>query len=94
MAGVFLTYWGLPVLCGRCGSHFLWRVFGVVSGALIAKLKIPPFSPAGHELLLKGLSLVISVRSQSISMTRPSSQHFAGFAHWLFSAQPAIPTRC
>jgi ribose transport system permease protein len=61
MAGVFLTYWGLPFYVGVAAAIFFGALSGFVSGVLIAKLKIPPFiATLGMMLLLKGLSLVIS----------------------------------
>src|SRR5260221_1851624 len=61
MAGVFLTYWGLPFYVGVAAAIFFGAFSGFVSGVLIAKLKIPPFiATLGMMLLLKGLSLVIS----------------------------------
>jgi ribose transport system permease protein len=61
MAGVFLTYWGLPFYVGIAAAIFFGAFAGFVSGVLIAKLKIPPFiATLGMMLLLKGLSLVIS----------------------------------
>ncbi|HEX7952884.1 MAG TPA: ABC transporter permease, partial [Burkholderiales bacterium] len=61
MAGVFLTYWGLPFYLGVAAAIFFGALSGFVSGVLIAKLKIPPFiATLGMMLLLKGLSLVIS----------------------------------
>ena len=61
MAGVFLTYWGLPFPMGVAAAIFFGAFSGFVSGALIAKLKIPPFiATLGMMLVLKGLSLVIS----------------------------------
>jgi ribose transport system permease protein len=61
MAGVFLTYWGLPFYMGVAAAIFFGALSGFVSGVLIAKLKIPPFiATLGMMLLLKGLSLVIS----------------------------------
>jgi ribose transport system permease protein len=61
MAGVFLTYWGLPLMIGVVAAIFFGALCGLTSGALIAKLKIPPFiATLGMMMLLKGLSLVIS----------------------------------
>ena len=61
MAGVFLTYWGLPIGWGVFAALFFGALSGVVSGGLIAKLKVPPFiATLGMMMLLKGLSLVIS----------------------------------
>jgi ribose transport system permease protein len=61
MAGVFLTYWGLPFPVGIAAAIFFGALSGFVSGILIAKLKIPPFiATLGMMLVLKGLALVIS----------------------------------
>jgi ribose transport system permease protein len=61
MAGVFLTYWGLPIGWGILAALLFGALSGFVSGWLIAKLKIPPFiATLGMMMLLKGLSLVIS----------------------------------
>jgi ribose transport system permease protein len=61
MAGVFLTYWGLPFYVGVAAAIFFGALSGFISGVLIAILKIPPFiATLGMMLLLKGLSLVIS----------------------------------
>src|ERR1700704_3499730 len=61
MAGVFLTYWGLPFYAGVAAAIFFGAFSGLSSGTLIAKLKIPPFiATLGMMMLLKGLSLVIS----------------------------------
>src|SRR5436853_6090731 len=43
MAGVFLTYWGLPIWWGVAAALAFGAASGFVSGCLIAKLKIPPF---------------------------------------------------
>ena len=61
MAGVFLTYLGLPLPVGIVAAIFFGALSGFTSGMLIAKLKIPPFiATLGMMMLLKGLSLVIS----------------------------------
>ena len=61
MAGVFMTYWGLPMYVGIAAAILFGAFAGCVSGFLIAKLKIPPFiATLGMMMLLKGLSLVIS----------------------------------
>src|SRR5258708_15829331 len=61
MAGVFLTYWGLPFYAGVAAAIFFGAVFRFFSRALVAHLKIPPIiAPPGMILLLLGLSLVIS----------------------------------
>ena len=61
MAGVFLTYWGLPIGWGVAAAIVFGALCGFVSGVLIAKLKVPPFiATLGMMMLLKGLALVIS----------------------------------
>jgi ribose transport system permease protein len=61
MAGVFLTYWGLPLPVGIAAAIVFGALSGLSSGVLIAKLKIPPFiTTLGMMMALKGLALVIS----------------------------------
>jgi len=61
VAGVFLTYWGLPMPVGIVAAIAAGALSGSVSGILIAKMKIPPFiATLGMMMLLKGLALVIS----------------------------------
>jgi ribose transport system permease protein len=61
MAGVFLTYWKLPMWTGILAAIGTGALSGTISGTLTAKLKIPPFiATLGMMMLLKGLSLVVS----------------------------------
>jgi ribose transport system permease protein len=61
IAGVFLSYWGLPLGLGILAAIAAGALVGMVSGSLIAKLRVPPFiATLGMMMLLKGLSLVIS----------------------------------
>jgi len=61
MAGVFLTFWGMPIYVGIFAAVLFGALCGFTSGVLVAKLKIPPFiATLGMMMLLKGLSLVIS----------------------------------
>lgn len=61
IAGVVLTFWGMPLPLGVLGAILAGAASGLVSGTFIAKLKIPPFiATLGMMLILKGLSLVIS----------------------------------
>jgi ribose transport system permease protein len=61
MAGVFLTYWGLPMWTGVLAALGTGAVAGSISGSLIAKLKIPPFiATLGMMQAWKGLSLVVA----------------------------------
>ena len=61
IAGVFLTYWGLPMPSAIFGPILAGAASGLISGTVVAKLKVPPFiATLGMMLILKGLSLVIS----------------------------------
>lgn len=61
IAGVVLTYWGLPLPFGIVAAILTGACAGCISGTIIAKMKIPPFiATLGMMLILKGLSLVIS----------------------------------
>ncbi|HEY1723713.1 MAG TPA: ABC transporter permease [Magnetospirillaceae bacterium] len=61
MAGVFLTYWHLPMWTGVLAAMATGALSGGISGTLTAKMKIPPFiATLGMMMLLKGLSLVVS----------------------------------
>ncbi|MBE7733997.1 ABC transporter permease [Devosia faecipullorum] len=61
ITGVILTYLSLPLPFGVLGAILAGTASGLVSGLVIAKLKVPPFiATLGMMLILKGLSLVIS----------------------------------
>ncbi|KKC38227.1 ribose ABC transporter permease [Devosia epidermidihirudinis] len=61
ITGVVLTYLGLPLPLGVLAAILAGTASGLVSGTVIAKLKVPPFiATLGMMLILKGLSLVIS----------------------------------
>lgn len=61
IAGVVLTFAGLPLPFGVLAAILAGAASGLVSGTVIAKLKVPPFiATLGMMLILKGLSLVIS----------------------------------
>lgn len=61
ITGLVLTYLGLPLPLGVLASILAGTACGLVSGTIIAKLKVPPFiATLGMMLILKGLSLVIS----------------------------------
>lgn len=61
MAGVFLTYWELPMWTGVLAAIATGALSGITSGTLTAKMKIPPFiATLGMMMALKGLSLVVS----------------------------------
>ncbi|MBT6189714.1 MAG: ABC transporter permease [Tateyamaria sp.] len=61
IAGVVLTYAGLPMIFGVIAAVLTGVLCGACSGTFVAKMAIPPFiATLGMMLILKGLSLVIS----------------------------------
>ncbi|WP_432285984.1 ABC transporter permease [Aminobacter sp. BA135] len=61
IAGVVLTFLGMPLGLGVLAAILAGAASGTLSGTFVAKLKIPPFiATLGMMLILKGLSLVIS----------------------------------
>lgn len=61
IAGVVLTYLGMPLLLGVIAAIAAGAFCGLCSGTFVAKMKIPPFiATLGMMLILKGMSLVIS----------------------------------
>ena len=61
MTGVFITNLGLPVWLGVLGGLATGGLAGYANGAMIAKMRIPPFiATLGMLYIAKGLSLVIS----------------------------------
>jgi ribose transport system permease protein len=61
MCGVVLTNWQMPMILGVVAALAIGALCGGVSGAIIAKLRVPPFiATLGMMLLLKGLALVIA----------------------------------
>lgn len=61
MAGVFVTFWGMPVWVGVLGAIATGAVAGLTTGVVVSKMKIPPFiATLGMLYVAKGLALVIS----------------------------------
>ncbi|MFN8453398.1 MAG: ABC transporter permease [Anaerolineae bacterium] len=61
MAGVFITYWGLPVPLGVMAGLATGALAGLGNGLIITKMKIPPFiATLGMMMIARGLALVIS----------------------------------
>jgi ribose transport system permease protein len=61
MTGVFITNLGLPIFVGVIGGLATGALAGLTNGAVIAKMRIPPFvATLGMLYIAKGLSLVIS----------------------------------
>lgn len=72
MSGVFLTYWNLPLWTGVVGAVGTGALSGVISGTLIAKLKIPPFiATLGMMQANKGLALVVAADKPIYFTDRP-----------------------
>ena len=61
MAGVFLTYWQLPLWTGVLAAIATGAMSGLLSGTFVAKIKLPPFiATLGMMLVNKGLALVVA----------------------------------
>ncbi|MTH66188.1 ABC transporter permease [Paracoccus shanxieyensis] len=61
MAGVVLTWGGMPLPLGVAAGIATGALCGLISGTLVAKAKIPPFiATLGMMLILKGLSLIVT----------------------------------
>jgi ribose transport system permease protein len=61
MAGVFITFWGLPVPLGVLAGLATGALCGLTNGTFISRMRIPPFiATLGMMYIAKGLSLVIS----------------------------------
>jgi len=61
ITGVFISYWGLPIPIGILGGLATGAMVGLINGATVARLKMPPFiATLGMMMITKGLSLVIS----------------------------------
>ncbi|MDG3577853.1 ABC transporter permease [Rhizobium sp. YJ-22] len=61
MTGVVLTWGGLPLPFGVLAALGTGAACGLVSGSLVARMRIPPFiATLGMMLVLKGLSLIVT----------------------------------
>lgn len=61
MAGVVLTWGGMPLPLGIVAAIATGACCGLISGPFVAKMKIPPFiATLGMMLMLKGLSLIVT----------------------------------
>ncbi len=91
ITGVVLTYLGLPLPLGIVASILAGTGCGLVSGTIIAKLKVPPFiATLGMMLILKGLSLVISGTKPIYFNDTPGFNQIA-LGSWVGTIFPAVP---
>lgn len=61
MAGVVLTWAGMPLPFGVLAAIGTGALCGLISGMFVARMKIPPFiATLGMMLILKGLSLIVT----------------------------------
>ncbi|UJW84913.1 ABC transporter permease [Devosia sp. SL43] len=91
IAGVVLTFLGLPLPLGIAASILAGVFCGLVSGTIIAKLKVPPFiATLGMMLILKGLSLVISGTKPIYFNDTPGFNQIA-LGSAIGSVFPAVP---
>lgn len=61
MAGVVLTWGGMPLPLGLLAAIGTGALCGLISGVFVARMKIPPFiATLGMMLILKGLSLIVT----------------------------------
>jgi ribose transport system permease protein len=91
ITGVVLTYLGLPLPLGIVASILAGVACGLVSGTIIAKLKVPPFiATLGMMLILKGLSLVISGTKPIYFNDTPGFNQIA-LGSWIGTVFPAVP---
>ena len=61
MTGVVLTWGGLPLPFGVLAALGTGAACGLVSGSLVARMRIPPFiATLGMMLVLKGMSLIVT----------------------------------
>ena len=95
MAGVFLTYWRLPMWTGVVAAIATGALSGAVSGALIAKLKIPPFIATLGMMLAAQGAFARRLRRQAdlFQRHRELLDDLAGLADRLRPAQPAHSQR-
>lgn len=61
IAGVFITFWKMPIITGVIGALLAGALCGFINGSVTAKMKVPAFiATLGMMMVTKGLSLVIS----------------------------------
>ncbi len=91
IAGVVLTFWGLPLPFGILAAVAAGAGSGLISGTLVAKMKIPPFiATLGMMLILKGLSLVIS-GTKPIYFNETPSYPLISTGSLIGSVFPSVP---
>ncbi len=91
ITGVILTNLGMPLPLGILASILAGTASGLISGTIIAKLKVPPFiATLGMMLILKGLSLVISGTKPIYFNDTPGFNQIA-LGSAIGSVFPAVP---
>jgi len=91
ITGVVLTNLGMPLPLGILASILSGAFCGLISGSIIAKLKVPPFiATLGMMLILKGLSLVISGTKPIYFNDTPGFNQIA-LGSAIGSVFPAVP---
>ncbi|MDI9485298.1 MAG: ABC transporter permease [Bacillota bacterium] len=61
IAGVLITFWGLPIWVGVAGAILSGMMAGLINGLLISKMRLPAFiATLGMQMIAAGLNLVIS----------------------------------
>jgi len=80
MAGVFITFWNLPIAIGVIAGVLAGAFCGFLNGFSIAKLKIPPFiATLGMMMITKGLNLVLSGTKPIYLVDKPAFGQIAAF---------------
>ncbi len=80
MAGVFITFWNLPIALGVIAGVLAGALCGFLNGFSIAKLKIPPFiATLGMMMITKGLNLVLSGTKPIYLVDKPAFGQIAAF---------------
>jgi ribose transport system permease protein len=78
MAGIVLTNLGMPLPLGIAGALLSGAAMGGFSGAIIAKLRIPPFiATLGMMQIARGLALVFSGAKPIYFNDTPSYQYIS-----------------
>jgi ribose transport system permease protein len=92
IAGVILTFLDLPLPLGVIGAILAGTLSGLISGTVVAKLKVPPFiATLGMMLILKACRSSSPAQGRSISTTRRASTRSRSARS---SGRSSRPSRC